>query len=113
MGGEAVTDGAVSLRVSPGIANVGISTRDNVAALELATGREALALIKSSFVILEPRAEPLRISARHQLVGTVVRHEEGAVNDEVILDLGEGEAMTATVTRESGETLGFVIGEPT
>ena len=44
----------------------------------------------------------------------MVRHDQGAVNDEVVLDLGEGKTITATatVTRESGETLGFVIGEP-
>lgn len=113
---ESVTDGAVNaevtLRVSPGIAIAAIITRDSVADLELAPGRKAMALIKSSFVILAPGGEPLRISARNRLVGTVVRHDQGAVNDEVVLDLGEGKTITATVTRESGETLGFVVGEP-
>ena len=113
---ETVTDGAVNaevtLRVSPTIAIVAIITRDSVAELDLVPGREAVALIKSSFVILAPGAEPLRISARNRLVGTVVRHEQGAVNDEVVLELEAGKTITATVTRESGETLAFAVGSP-
>jgi molybdate transport system regulatory protein len=112
---ESVTDGAVNaevtLRVSPSVAIVSIVTLDSVKDLGLAPGREAMAIIKSSFVILAKGHEPLSVSARNRLAGTVLRHEAGAVNDEVVLDLGDGKTVTATITRESGQKLSFAPGE--
>ena len=112
---RSVTEGAVNaevvLDIGGGIAIVAIVTRESVADLELAPGREAIALVKSSFVILVPGAAPVRTSARNCLAGTVARHETGAVNDEVVLDLGGGKTLTAIVTRASGEALGFAVGE--
>jgi molybdate transport system regulatory protein len=112
---SAVTPGQVNtevtLRVSEGLEIVAIITRDSAEDLGLAPGREALALIKSSFVILVPGDAPLRTSARNRLVGTVIGHEAGAVNDEVVLDLGDGKTLTATITRGSGEDLGFKVGD--
>jgi len=102
----------VEMDIGGGIVLVAVVTDDSVADLGLEPGREALALIKSSFVILAPGHAPLRTSARNCLSGTVVRHEQGTVNDEVTLDLGQGKALTATVTRGSGESLGFTIGSP-
>lgn len=113
---RSVTPGAVNaevaLDIGGGIVLVAIITSDSVADLGLAPGREALALIKSSFVILAPGAERLRTSARNCLAGTVIRHEQGAVNDEVVLDLGQGKTLTAIVTRESGEALDLAVGAP-
>ena len=74
-------------------------------------GVAAMALIKSSFVILAPGDAPLRTSARNRLVGTVIRHDTGAVNDEVVLDLGQGKTLTATITRSSGESLDLKVGD--
>jgi molybdate transport system regulatory protein len=113
---ETVTDGAVNaeviLRLSPDLVIVAVVTRDSVAELGLAPGREALALIKSSSVILAPGGEPLKTSARNQLDGTVVRHERGAVNDEIVLEVEAGKTITATITRESADDLGFAVGQP-
>ena len=110
-----VTDGAVSsevvLKISDQVEIVAVITKESVKDLGLEPGRPAMALIKSSFVILAKGEAPLAISARNQLAGTVVRHEVGAVNDEVVLDLGEGKTITATITRESGQEPGFVVGE--
>jgi molybdate transport system regulatory protein len=112
---ERVSQGAVNaevaLRVSPGLEIVAIITGESVNDLGLATGREAMAIIKSTFVILAKGDQPLAISARNRLVGTVLRHDEGAVSDEVVLDLGEGKTITATITRESGQALSFAPGE--
>ena len=112
---ESVTQGAVNaevvLRVTEALAITAIVTDDSVADLGLEPGREAVALIKSSFVILAPGDTPLRTSARNCLVGTVIRHETGAVNDEVVLELEAGKILTATITRDSGEGLGFAIGD--
>jgi molybdate transport system regulatory protein len=112
---RSVTDGAVNaevtLDIGGGVTLVAVITRDSVTDLELAPGRAAIALVKSSFVILVPGDDPVRTSARNCLPGTVVRHEQGAVNDEVVLDLGGGKTLTAIVTRGSGEELGFAIGD--
>jgi molybdate transport system regulatory protein len=110
-----VTKGVVSsevvLQIADGLQIVAIITKESVEDLGLAPGREAMAIIKSSFVILAKGEEPLRISARNRLVGTVLRHDVGAVNDEVVLDLGGSKTITATITRESGKDLEFAPGE--
>jgi molybdate transport system regulatory protein len=112
---ERISEGAVNaevvLQVGPSVEIVAIITRESVKDLGLAPGREAMAIIKSSFVILAKGDQPLAISARNRLVGTVLRHDAGAVNDEVVLDLGDGKTITATITRESGQVLSFAPGE--
>src|SRR3974390_1903978 len=57
--------------------------------LQLKLGREAVALIKSSFVLLSPDSN-LRISARNRLSGTITSITRGAVNSEVKLLLAGG-----------------------
>ncbi len=110
-----VTEGAVNsevtLRISDSAEIVSIITRESVRDLGLAPGVEGMAIIKSSFVILAKGDEDLRTSARNRLVGTILSHDVGAVNDEVVLDLGEGKTITATITRGSGRDLEFVPGE--
>ena len=44
----------------------------------------------------------MRTSARNMLRGKVVSVTDGAVNAEVVLDIGNGLKVTAIVTRESG-----------
>lgn len=111
---EKVTDGAVNaevvLRVTPKVSIVAIVTRESVAELGLVLGREAIALIKSSFVILATGDRSLRTSARNCLAGTVIRHETGAVNDEVVIEIEQGKTITATITRTSAEVLGIKVG---
>jgi molybdate transport system regulatory protein len=112
----AVEPGAVNaevrLAVAPGIEIVAVITRESVEDLGLAVGREAVALIKASFVVLAPGTAPLRTSARNCLGGTIVRHVRGAVNDEVGVEIAPGLMVVATLTRESAEALGFKVGEP-
>ncbi len=113
---ERVTPGAVNsevtLRLADGLEMISVVTRTSVEELGLAPGREAFALVKASFVILAPGRDALRTSARNRLPGVVVEHREGAVNDEVVLELAGGVRLTATVTRGSGEALGFAVGSP-
>ena len=110
-----ITPGAVNsevaLRVSDGVEIIAIITRESVENLGLEPGKPAMALIKSSFVILAMGEAPVLTSARNRLAGTVVRHEEGAVNDEVVLDVGDGKTITATITRGSGRELGLKVGD--
>jgi molybdate transport system regulatory protein len=111
---ETVTPGAVNaevvLRLTDGVHLTAVITGRSVADLGLAPGVEATALVKSSFVILAPAGEVGRISARNRLEGTVVAREDGAVNSEIVLDLGGGKTLAAVVTKESAEDLGLRPG---
>ena len=112
---EGVKEGQVNseviLKISEGVRIVAVITKESVTDLGLEPGSPAMALIKSSFVILAPGDEPVRTSARNCLPGTIIRHETGAVSDEVVLDIGQGKTITATITRGSGEELGLKVGE--
>ena len=110
-----VTPGAVNsevvLRLADGVDIVAILTRRSIDDLELAPGRPAIALIKSSFVILA-KGDNLRTSARNQIAGTVASREDGAVNSEIAVDIGGGKTLTATVTIESALALEIAVGDP-
>jgi molybdate transport system regulatory protein len=107
---EGAVNGEVCLRISPEIVLVAIVSSGSLVELDLVPGRPAVALISASSVILAVDAEGLRTSARNLLTGTVVHHEVGAVNDEVMLELAPGKQLTAVVTRESARQLGLGIG---
>lgn len=53
----------------------------------------------------------IQTSARNKLAATVSRVVQGAVNDEIVLDMGEGQELTATITRESAHNLGLAPGK--
>lgn len=52
----------------------------------------------------------MRISARNQLKGTIVKVVEGAVNGVVVISLGD-EEIKADITRESIKELGLTEGK--
>ncbi|WP_374942047.1 TOBE domain-containing protein [Sphingomonas sp.] len=109
---EGTVDAEVVLGIAQGVEIVATITRASVAALGLAPGSVATALIKSSFVILA-RGEPgLRTSARNCLAGTVVAREDGEVGSEVTLELQLGKTLVATLTRASADALGLTVGTP-
>jgi molybdate transport system regulatory protein len=110
-----ITEGAVNSEVTLSLGEdlsiTAIITRRSVDDLGLKPGARALALIKSSFVLLAV-GEGLRTSARNQIPGRVAARDDGAVNSEVTVDIGAGKTLTATVTRESAEALGLGVGAP-
>ncbi len=53
----------------------------------------------------------MKTSVRNVFRGRVKAVREGAVNDEVVLDLGGGDALTAVITRESTRNLGLAPGK--
>ena len=111
-----VRDGAVNaevgLTIADGIELITIVTRESVEALDLAPGRAATALIKSSFVLLASGHDVLPISARNRLLGAVSAVTPGAVNDEVTLDIGGGKTVTAVITAQSRQALKLEVGQP-
>jgi molybdate transport system regulatory protein len=52
----------------------------------------------------------MKTSARNQFRGTVASVSRGAVNSEVILDLGGGDTLAAIITNESADNLGLARG---
>jgi molybdate transport system regulatory protein len=100
----------VKVNLGEGLEIFAIVTNEAVDDLDLVVGKEALVLIKSSFVLLSPD-ENLRISARNRLCGTVREIIPGAVNSEVKLDLPGGRVLTAIITREALHELGFTPGQ--
>jgi molybdate transport system regulatory protein len=80
--------------------------------LKLKKGKEALALIKASAVVLVSDFAGWQLSARNQLTGTVSRIERGAVSSLVVLTLPGGAALTATLTNQGLEALGLKVGAP-
>lgn len=109
-----VTEGAVNsevaLQVAPGVEIISVVTRQSVEDLGLAVGKPAVALIKSSFVVLA-KGEGLLTSARNQLRGALVAREDGAVSSEITLSLADGKTLTATITRESAEAMALNVGD--
>lgn len=101
----------VDLDVTDGVKLVAIITEGSVKSLDLAPGKDVFALIKSSFVLLAPDGEVGRTSARNVLRGTVARREDGAVNSEIILDIGGGKSIASIITKESAMGLDLKVGD--
>jgi len=80
--------------------------------LKLKKGKEALALVKASAIVLVTDFAGWQLSARNQLAGTVSRIEKGAVSSLVVLTLPGGAAITASVTNEGVDALSLKVGTP-
>ncbi len=52
----------------------------------------------------------MKTSARNQFLGTVKSIKLGAVNAEVVLDIGGGQTLAAIITNESVHHLGLRVG---
>jgi molybdopterin-binding protein len=53
----------------------------------------------------------MKISARNQLKGKVVKINEGSVNTEVIIELAPGVTITSIITKTSAHDLGIEVGK--
>lgn len=111
---EALTPGVVNAEVTVALAGgerlVAVVTLASVRELDLAVGREVVALVKAPWVMVLTEADGFRLSARNNLSGTVARVEVGAVNAEVFIALQGGVEVCAVVTREAVSELGLKPG---
>lgn len=80
--------------------------------LGVAVGQPALALVKSSEVVLVCDFAGYKLSARNQLAGTVSRVQKGAVSSLVGVTLPGGAVITASVTNDAVDALGLAVGQP-
>ena len=110
----AVHQGAVNDAIELAVAGdqrlIATITRDSTQSLGLVPGREAIALIKASSVIVGLPDTGLKLSARNQLAGTVAQVTPGAVHTEVSIDLDGGGTVVAIITCASAHALGLKRG---
>ena len=53
----------------------------------------------------------MKISAKNQLKGTVLDIEEGLITAKVVLDLGNGNVVTAIISKDSIKDLGLKVND--
>lgn len=114
---SAIEPGPVTTQVSVAIGSgqeiVATMTSSAAARLKLKTGMAAIALIKSSAVVLVNDFEGYALSARNQFSGNIARLERGAVSSLVVVTLPGGVAMTASVTNDAIDALALAVGNDT
>ena len=99
----------ITLELAGGATLTAIITSESTQNLGLAAGKEAVAVIKASSVLVSTD-ETLRLSARNRLAGTVSRIETGAVNSEVDVKVG-GNTFVAIITKHSAENMKLAVGQ--
>ncbi|CAG4886264.1 TOBE domain-containing protein [Paraburkholderia saeva] len=101
----------VSLRTQDGLDIVAIITHGSAAALGLAAGKPAFALVKASSVLVMVDVDGSKVSARNVVSGTVSSVNKGAVNAEVIIAAAGGAQIAAIITNDSVDRLGLASGK--
>ena len=79
--------------------------------LALQVGGEAIALVKSSAIVLVTDFAGYELSARNQLAGTISRLDKGAVSSLIGVTLPGGAVVTASVTNDAVDALALAIGQ--
>lgn len=87
-------------------------TNESVRELGLVPGRNAIVLVKASFIIIAPGHSLPAISVRNCIAGTVLRAETTSVSAEVVVDIGGGGTLAATLTAQSARDLELAPGKP-
>ncbi|MGR9116032.1 MAG: TOBE domain-containing protein [Gammaproteobacteria bacterium] len=100
---------AVTLDIGGGDHLVATITNDSLKHLGLTEGGEAYALIKATMVIISNDVS-LKTSASNRLCGVLARFQQGAINDEIIIELPGGKTLAAVITDNSAHSLGLKEG---
>jgi molybdate transport system regulatory protein len=107
---EGVVDTEVTIELAPKLVLTAIVTRESAENMNLCLGRDVLAFVKASSILLL-MDEAGRVSARNRFTGIVTRIQQGMVNAEVTLTMpGSRHAVTAVITDDSVKRLGLVEG---
>lgn len=107
-----INEGIINALVSLDAGGVVITsniTKASVHDLGLAVGQEALAVIKSTEVMIGLGKSALTV--RNQIPGKIVSIQEGAVNALVKLEIAGGNAISAVITIASVKELGLAVGQ--
>ncbi|TKB25209.1 LysR family transcriptional regulator [Desulfopila sp. IMCC35006] len=107
---QGAVNSVINLQLKGGDKISSVITGSSVKRLELAPGKEVMAIVKASSVLLGSDIEPQKISARNILTGVISTIIPGAVNDEVTVDLPGGSTVTSIITSASVQRLGLAVG---
>jgi molybdate transport system regulatory protein len=111
---EAVKTGAVNSEIDlvlPGGQKlVAIVTNESAKSMNLKAGKEAVALVKASSVLVMTEQSGIKLSARNCLAGTVKSLKIGPVSAEVTIALAGGAEVHATITQGAAAELGLKDG---
>ncbi|NLT19881.1 MAG: TOBE domain-containing protein [Syntrophomonadaceae bacterium] len=109
---ESVQEGAVNaivtLKTDGGDTLSSTISLEAVKELGLVPGKEASAVIKATEVMIG--IGDMKISARNQLEGEIVKVQEGAVNAIVTLKTVGGNIVTSTISMSAVKELGLASG---
>ncbi|MEV9593727.1 TOBE domain-containing protein [Aliarcobacter butzleri] len=83
---------------------VSIITNTAVQNLDLKVGDEVVTIIKSSNVFISTD-ENLQLSARNKFQGIVDSLNQGGINSEIVIDIGNGDKIVAIITTSSVNNL--------
>jgi molybdate transport system regulatory protein len=111
---EGVKVGAVNSEVDLALPGgqklVAIVTNDSATSLGLSAGKDAVALVKASSVLVMTDDSGMRLSARNCLSGKIKKLTLGPVNAEVAIELPGGVEVHATITHAAVDELGLKEG---
>ncbi len=108
---EKVQEGAVNGIVTlacEGLTVTGTISMSAIKELDLKPGREAVAIIKATEVMIG--LGEMKLSARNLFKGTVLSIAEGAVNDIVTMEVAGGHRISATISGNAVKELDLKPG---
>ena len=101
----------VCLELKSGHRIYSLVTAESVETLGLVVGEGAYVVIKASSVLVATDLETSRLSARNLLCGTVVSVRTDALMGEVVLDIGDGDTIAATISAGGALNLDLAEGD--
>ena len=105
---EGTVNGIVALKTDGGDTFTSTISKEAVKELGLAPGKEAIAVIKATEVMIG--LGEMKLSARNQLAGEIVNVQEGAVNAIVTVKTDGGSTLYATISMLGIKELGIAPG---
>lgn len=105
---EGVVNGIVTIDVNGNAVSATISM-DSIKSLGLEAGKEAIAVIKATEVMIG--LGEMKLSARNKFAGTIKEIKKGAVNAIVTIDACGGNTLSSTISLAAVEELGLEVGK--
>lgn len=100
----------IRIRISAQQELVAIISDESCQALNLEPDTQVIALVEASAVMLSLSAD-IKVSARNKIRGRIARITTGAVNSDVVLDIGEGKSFSLIMTNGSVDELKLESGQ--
>ena len=102
----------IALALPDGVPLIARVTEASLQRLDLAIGRPAIALVKAPFVRLAPVDSPRRAPSRNRFSTCVQSATLSGGAAEVLLDIGSGRTLTASLSARRARSLDLSTGRP-